>query len=124
MPARISSQCSLNSGARLGGDGSPANCTGVVTSVKGTPSAVAVSPEVAVRLDLDVLRELQAVLRHRPLALEVVEADPPLAQRRRLEGLLQDGAGRGGVGGQLLVRGEPLVGDQVLAPDDRQALGQ
>jgi len=44
MLARISSQCSLNSGARLGGAGVPSNCTGVVTNLNGTPAAVAVSP--------------------------------------------------------------------------------
>ena len=44
MPARISSQCSLNSGDRLGAAGAPPNCTGVVTRVKGVPSAVAVWP--------------------------------------------------------------------------------
>ena len=118
MPARISSQCSLNSGDRLGGAGAPPNCTGVVTRVKGVPSAVAVWPEVAVGLDLHVLRDLDAVLGHGPLALEVGEALPPLAQGRRLEGLLEDGACLAGVGGQLLVGGEPLVGDQLLAADD------
>src|SRR5579872_3705601 len=44
MAARISSQCSLNSGARLGVAGSPAYCTGAVTIWNAVPSAVAVSP--------------------------------------------------------------------------------
>ena len=118
MSARISSQCSLNSGARFGGAGTPANCTGVVTRVKGVPSAVCGLAEVAVRLDLDVLRDLDAVLGHRPLALERGEALAPFAEGSGLEGLLEDGTGGGGVGGQLLVGGEALVGDQLFAADD------
>ncbi len=41
---RMSSPCSLKSGARPGGLGTSSNCTGVVTSLNGVPSLVAVSP--------------------------------------------------------------------------------
>ena len=44
-----------------------------VTRVKGVPSALSVSP-VTVGLDLHVLRDLDAVLRHGPLAFEVGQA--------------------------------------------------
>src|SRR5665213_132121 len=72
---------------------------------------------VAVCHNLGVAYDLEAVLCDRPLPGEALQAVAPVCQGRRRENSGQDLAGGTGVGGQELVRGESLVGNEVLTFD-------
>ena len=123
MSARISSHCSLNSGARLDGRRFAGELhRGGHELELGTVRGGGLS-EIAVRLDLGIGGQLEAVLGEGPLSLEGGEALPPHAEGRGAEDLRQDVARRSCVGGELLVRIEPLVGDEVLASEDPARAG-
>ena len=121
---RIWSPCSLNSGARFGMAGVPSYCTGAATSSKGLPSAVSSRWTQPVRDRLHVLHRLERVLHHRPLPAEVVEPHSPLGQpaaRRTPRGRIVGGLG--GVGDEVLVLREALVGGELGPPDHPARVG-
>ena len=74
--------------------------------------------DVAVRQRLRILDHFERVLGEGPLALEVLEACAPLAQRGSQENLGQDLARYAGVLCQQLRRREARVVDEVFAADD------
>ena len=99
--SRISSPCSLNSGARSGAGGSPPYCTGAAASWNGMPSTVSQSCDVAVGDGLRVGGGLERVLHHRPLAGEAREPLAPLVGGALGERPAQQLGGLGGVGSPM-----------------------
>ena len=112
--ARMASPCSLSSGARPAGAGSPSNWTGAATSWNGDAVGGLAVLDVAVGDGLGIDRGLERVLHDGPLADEVGQPLAPLGQGALGEDLargsrwpprlfaISDGVvGEARVGGQL-----------------------
>ena len=115
--SRMASPCSLNSGARRTGAGSPPNCTGAATSLNGVPPAGLALLHVPVGDALRVDRALERVLHHAPLAGEVGQPLAPLGHRALGEGHLEERLRLQAVLDQRRVVGEARVGPELGPPD-------
>ena len=121
ISSRMASPCSLNSGARRTGAGSPPNCTGDGHQLEGRAARRLAVLHVAVGDALRVDRALERVLHDAPLAGEVGQALAPFRQGVLGERRFQERpAPRRLFSSSAGVVGEARVGPE-LGPADRVA---
>ena len=88
------------------------------------PSAVSVVDQISVGPDLRVVGDLDGILHKRPLPAEAAQSLAPFGSGAAPELSVQNLGRLHGVGGQVVVRAESRVGDEVLPPIAAQASGQ
>ena len=122
--ARMSSPCSLNSGARLAGAGSPPNWIGARHDLEGRAARGLGSPACS-RWPRTAGRpcRFERVLHDAPLAGEVGQPLAPLGQRVLGEAASRSACASARVLQERVVVGEAGVGRQLGPPDQLAQLG-